>query len=113
MSEPLHARALQAVYWQKYAEMELDEPDPSRAKVVFSRCLLNCPLVKLWSLYLRFIKKVDLPVQVQSALLLTLISTHLHTSLPALSAFESNIIALHRMLRLHDECIFSTQHHLT
>ena len=51
---------LQAVYWQKYAEMELDEPDPSRAKVVFSRCLLSCPIVKLWSLYLRFIKKVAL-----------------------------------------------------
>lgn len=49
---------MQALYWQRYAELELDEPDPSRAKLVFSRCLLNCPSVKLWSLYLRFIKKV-------------------------------------------------------
>lgn len=59
MFEHLHVYSLQALYWQKYAEMELDEPDPSRAKIVFSRSLLNCPIVKLWSLYLRFIKKVD------------------------------------------------------
>lgn len=49
---------VQAIYWQRYAELELDESDSSRAKLVFSRCLLTCPHIKLWSLYLRFIKKV-------------------------------------------------------
>ena len=49
---------MQAIYWQRYAEMELDEGNPSQAKLVFSRCLLSCPNVKLWTLYLRFIKKV-------------------------------------------------------
>lgn len=58
---------MQAKYWQQYAELELDESETSRAKQVFSRCLLACPNVKLWSVYLRFIKKVQ-PCQHRSLL---------------------------------------------
>lgn len=58
---------LQAAYWQRYAELELDEGDTARAKLVFSRCLLSCPHIRLWSLYLRFIKKVPPFFVAQSA----------------------------------------------
>ena len=32
--------------------------EQQRAKAVFSRCLLGCPSVRLWTTYLRFIKQV-------------------------------------------------------
>ncbi|CAL8466443.1 g5979 [Coccomyxa elongata] len=48
-----------AVYWQKYADIEIRAGNESGAKSVFSRCLLTCLSVELWRTYLRFIKQIN------------------------------------------------------
>ena len=48
----------QASHWQQYAQLELRARNMAKVKSVFSRCLLNCYSISLWTAYLDFIKQV-------------------------------------------------------
>ena len=45
-----------AVCWYQWLETELRQRDLERAEELFERCLLRCPHIELWSLYLRYLK---------------------------------------------------------
>ena len=45
--------------WTRYAEQEMAAGNIMAVKHIFSRCLLDCPNVDLWFIYIRFIKKVS------------------------------------------------------
>ena len=49
---------MQASHWQQYAQLELRARNMPKVKSVFSRCLLNCYSIPLWTAYLDFIKQV-------------------------------------------------------
>jgi cleavage stimulation factor subunit 3 len=44
--------------WTRWAEQEMAAGNIAALKSIFSRCLLDCPHVALWFVYIRFIKKV-------------------------------------------------------
>ena len=48
----------QALHWKAYAELAMAVNSPE-VRNIFSRSLLNCPSVDLWSTYLAFIKRVS------------------------------------------------------
>lgn len=48
-----------APVWVRYAELELGCDNINSVKQIFGRCLLNCPSVDLWRVYLKFITKVN------------------------------------------------------
>ncbi|DBA97394.1 hypothetical protein WJX77_004704 [Trebouxia sp. C0004] len=47
-----------ALHWKAYAELAMAVNSPE-VRSIFSRSLLNCPSVELWSTYLAFIKRVN------------------------------------------------------
>jgi cleavage stimulation factor subunit 3 len=44
--------------WTRYVEAEMSSGNTEGVKAVFGRCLMQCPSVDLWFMYLKFIKKV-------------------------------------------------------
>jgi hypothetical protein len=44
--------------WTRYVEAEIGVGNTEAVKAVFNRCLMHCPSVDLWFMYLKFIKKV-------------------------------------------------------
>jgi hypothetical protein len=50
----------QVAIWTRWAEQEMAAGNIAALKSIFSRCLLDCPHVALWGVYIRFIKKVGL-----------------------------------------------------
>ena len=49
---------MQAQHWQNYAKLEISTRQLTKAKGIFSRCLLNCFSMPLWTTYIDFIKQV-------------------------------------------------------
>lgn len=49
----------QAEIWVAYAEMEIDADNFSAAETIFGKSLLSVPNVKLWSVYLNYIRRVN------------------------------------------------------
>jgi cleavage stimulation factor subunit 3 len=49
----------QAEIWVAYAEMEIDADNFSAAELIFGKSLLSVPDVKLWSVYLNYIRRVN------------------------------------------------------
>ena len=58
--QPLVTLALcfQALHWRAYAELAMTVNSPE-VRTIFSRSLLNCPSLDLWTTYLNFIKRVS------------------------------------------------------
>lgn len=48
----------QALHWRAYAELAMAVNSPE-VRTIFSRSLLNCPNLDLWTTYLNFIKRVS------------------------------------------------------
>jgi hypothetical protein len=48
---------MQVAVWHKYIQSEMNLGDQAMVKQAFSRCLLSCPSIDLWTLYLTFVKK--------------------------------------------------------
>eukprot|EP00736_Rhodelphis_marinus_P014363 Rmarinus@m.3698 len=44
--------------WQSYAEQELEAGNRSRVEAIFHRCLLTCPYLDLWKLYVKYVRDV-------------------------------------------------------
>lgn len=44
--------------WSRYVEALMGAGQNDEVKTVFGRCLMQCPSVDLWFMYLKFIKKV-------------------------------------------------------
>ncbi|MEW5309147.1 MAG: hypothetical protein WDW38_001054 [Sanguina aurantia] len=44
-------------HWTRYAEIEMSGNSSDNVKAIFGRCLLTCPFLELWRLYLGFIKR--------------------------------------------------------
>jgi cleavage stimulation factor subunit 3 len=44
--------------WSRYVEALMAAGETDNVKTVFGRCLMQCPSVDLWFMYLKFIKKV-------------------------------------------------------
>jgi cleavage stimulation factor subunit 3 len=42
----------------RFVEAEMAAANSEAVKAVFGRCLMQCPSVDLWFMYLKFIKKV-------------------------------------------------------
>ena len=58
---PLFERCVQsfpsaAVCWHQWLETELRQRDFERVESLFERCLLRCPHIELWKIYLRYLK---------------------------------------------------------
>jgi hypothetical protein len=51
---------VQVGIWTRYVEAEMSSGNTEGVKAVFGRCLMQCPSVDLWFMYLKFIKKVTL-----------------------------------------------------
>jgi hypothetical protein len=49
---------LQVTIWSRYVEALMSAGQTDDVKTVFGRCLMQCPSVDLWFMYLKFIKKV-------------------------------------------------------
>jgi len=49
---------VQVGIWTRYVEAEMPSGNTEAVKGVFGRCLMQCPSVDLWFMYLKFIKKV-------------------------------------------------------
>ncbi|WIA36938.1 hypothetical protein OEZ86_008179 [Tetradesmus obliquus] len=47
--------------WTRYVEAEMAAGNAEGVKAVFGRCLMQCPSVDLWFMYLKFIKKSNEP----------------------------------------------------
>ena len=58
VQERVVSYGMQAQHWQSYAQMEIRMRQYTQAKGIFSRCLLNCFSVPLWTTYIDFIKQV-------------------------------------------------------
>ena len=43
-------------YWKEYCEFEMENGDQDTVKSLFGKCLLVCPDIDLWGMYVRFIK---------------------------------------------------------
>lgn len=58
-NKPRRARVAdpQALYWKDYAEFEMVHGGNDAARMLFSRCLLQCPNVELWKAYLTLVRK--------------------------------------------------------
>ena len=50
----------QVTIWSRYVESLMAAGETDTVKTVFGRCLMQCPSVDLWFMYLKFIKKVGL-----------------------------------------------------
>ncbi|KAL6767811.1 hypothetical protein ACKKBF_B36705 [Auxenochlorella protothecoides x Auxenochlorella symbiontica] len=48
-----------ALYWKDFAEFEVGHGGNNAAKVVYSRCLLQCPNTDLWRSYLQLVRRVN------------------------------------------------------
>jgi hypothetical protein len=48
----------QVTIWSRYVEALMAAGETDNVKTVFGRCLMQCPSVDLWFMYLKFIKKV-------------------------------------------------------
>lgn len=48
----------QVTIWSRYVEALMSAGETDNVKTVFGRCLMQCPSVDLWFMYLKFIKKV-------------------------------------------------------
>lgn len=48
----------QVMVWSRYVEALMSAGETDAVKTVFGRCLMQCPSVDLWFMYLKFIKKV-------------------------------------------------------
>lgn len=57
---------VQALHWKAYAELAMAVNSPE-VRNIFSRSLLSCPSVDLWSTYLTFIKRVSVRSCIPSA----------------------------------------------
>jgi cleavage stimulation factor subunit 3 len=55
----MHVATLQVGIWTRYVEAEMSSGNTEGVKAVFGRCLMQCPSVDLWFMYLKFIKKVS------------------------------------------------------
>lgn len=49
---------MQAKQWKMLADLEMERGNLESAKNIFSKCLLSCYNVDLWSSYMRYIKQV-------------------------------------------------------
>ncbi len=68
----MSCKCIQALHWKAYAELAMAVNSPE-VRSIFSRSLLNCPSVELWSTYLAFIKRVSI-LSVQQAVFIKLVS---------------------------------------
>eukprot|EP00878_Enallax_costatus_P014549 GHUV01015220.1.p1 GENE.GHUV01015220.1~~GHUV01015220.1.p1 ORF type:complete len:323 (+),score=42.52 GHUV01015220.1:134-1102(+) len=57
--ELVHAFSTAVGIWTRYVEAEMSAGNTEAVKQVFGRCLLQCPSVDLWFMYLKFIKRTN------------------------------------------------------
>jgi hypothetical protein len=93
---------VQVGIWTRYVEAEMSSGNVEGVKAVFGRCLMQCPSVDLWFMYLKFIKKVTAHTAQPHCYTHDIQHTHSADSgLHSHSAHASCVLCCHLCLQCH------------